>query len=217
MTDKLNSVIIGEIVAKDMQDETLKQSLLANPEKVLAEGGVTTTGIHYSVVEDTATLKNIILPSQPLTKTMQLDTLPDGASPALVTRYIITRAQADEDYRKQVLGDINSVLQDLGVSLPTGITLNIVANDDKLQHIVIPYVPPASGELSDEQLASVAGGKHHSKGKVTTHTNVAANAEAAINAVAVTEGAAVADVAAAAQVAAAAEAAAVAVAVVVLT
>lgn len=213
MTDKLNNVVIGEIVAKAMQDETLKKSLLADPDKVLAEGGVTTTGIHYKVVEDTATLKNIILPSQPLSDAMKLESLPEGASPAQITRYIITRAHKDEAYKKQVLTDINTVLQDLGVSLPSGISLNIVANTDKLLNIVIPYVPPATGELSDEQLAAVAGGK----GSVAAHTNIAANAEAAINAVAVTEGAAVADVAAAAQVAAAAEAAAVAVAVVVLT
>lgn len=213
MTDKLNSVVIGEIVARAMQDETLKKSLLSDPDKVLFDGGVTSTGMHYKVVEDTATLKNIILPSQPLTDAMKLEVLPEGANPAQITRYIITRAQADETYKKQVVSDINTVLQDLGISLPPGISLNIVANTDDITYIVIPYAPPTTGELSDEQLAAVAGGK----GSVATHTNIAANAEAAINAVAVTEGAAVADVAAAAQVAAAAEAAAVAVAVVVLT
>lgn len=213
MTDKLNSVVIGEIVAKAMQDEKLKQALLADPNKVLADGGVDTGGTSFKVYEDTATLKNIILPAQPISDAMKLDKLPEGATPSQITRYIITRAQGDEAYKKQVLSDINSVLQDLGIALPPGISLNIVANTADLANIVIPYVPPASGELSDEQLAAVAGGK----GSVATHTNIAANAEAAINAVAATEGAAVADVAAAAQVAAAAEAAVAAVAVVVLT
>lgn len=192
MTQKLDSVVIGEIVAKAMQDEELKKSLLANPDKVLAEGGVTASGIQYKVAEDTATQKNITLPFQPLTDAMKLDSLPDGASPAQITRYIITKAQADESYKKQVLSDIDTVLQDLGVTLPQGISLNILANNADMQYIVIPYTPPASGELSDEQLAAVAGGK----GSTHTHTNTVTNAEAVSNAVAATEGAAVADVAA---------------------
>ncbi|MBU0961400.1 MAG: nitrile hydratase subunit alpha, partial [Proteobacteria bacterium] len=146
MADKLNSVVIGEIVAKAMQNEDLKKSLLANPDKVLTEGGVVATGIRYKVVEDTATLKNIILPFLPLTDSMKLKFLPEGASPAQITRHIITKAQADEAYKKQVLSDINTVLQDLGVNLPQGISLNILANSTDLQYLVIPYVPPASGE-----------------------------------------------------------------------
>lgn len=213
MSEKISSVAIGEIVAKAMQDEDLKKSLLADPNKVLSDAGAASSGVTYKVVEDSATSKNIILPFQPLTDTMKVDTLPDGASPAIITRYIITKAQADDAFKGKVLSNINEVLQDLGVTLPEGITLKIVANSDSEQYVVIPYVPPVSGELSDDQLAAVAGGKSH----VAANTNVAANAEAAINAVAATEGAAVADVAAAAQVAAAAEAAAAAVAVVVLT
>ncbi|MCP4341081.1 MAG: NHLP leader peptide family natural product precursor [Desulfobulbaceae bacterium] len=207
MTDKLTSVVVGEMIAKAMQDDTFKQELLSDPDKVLAEGGVKTSGITYKATEDSDTKKHIALPHQPLTDAMKLETLPDGATPSEITRYIITKAQADESFKKQVLSDINTVLQDLGINLPAGISLSILEDTAATQNIVIPFTPPSSGELSDDQLAAVAGGK----------AGVVANLAAAINVGAVTEVAAAADVAVAAQVAGAVEAAAVSVAVVVLT
>ena len=208
MGNQLKSVVIGEIVAKALQDQELKKALLADPAEVLSKGGVQIGNVQYTVVEDTASLKNTILPFEPLSDTMKLDVLPDGASPRQIARFIITKSQADEEYKKQVLSDINTVLQDLGVTLPPGIGLAILADTATLQHIVIPYLPPASGELSDDQLEAVAGGKHHHD-VVKTHTNVVAEAEAAVNVVAAanvaaaTEAAVGVDVAAAAYVVAA--------------
>jgi hypothetical protein len=193
MADHLKSVVIGEIVAKALQDKELKKALLADPAQVLGKGGVQIGNIQYKVVEDTASLKNTILPFEPLSNAMKLDVLPEGASPQQIARYIITKSQADEKYKKQVLSDIDTVLQDLGVTLPPGISITILADTATLQHIVIPYLPPASGELSDDQLEAVAGGKHHHHHHdvVKTHTNVATEAEAAVDVVAAVGAAAV--------------------------
>ena len=207
MTNKLASVVIGETIAKAMQDEDLKKSLLADPKKVLSDAGAADGGITYKAVEDSATGKNIVLPFQPLTDAMKVDSLPEGAGPAVIARFIITKAQSDAAFKEQVISDIDGVLQDLGINLPSEFSIQIHADTADLQNIVIPYAPPVTGELSDDQLAAVAGGK----GSTSSHTNTVSNAEAVVNAVGATEAAAVADVAAAA------EAAAVAVAVVVLT
>jgi hypothetical protein len=68
---------------------------------------------------------------------------------------IIAKALKDESYKKKLIADPAAVLKAEGVEVPEGITLKAVADTENTRHIVVPAL---SGELSDEEIARVAGG-----------------------------------------------------------
>ena len=49
------------------------------------------------------------------------------------------------------------MLKEAGADVPEGLQLKVVENTERLVHLILPP-RPESGELSDEQLESVAGG-----------------------------------------------------------
>lgn len=70
---------------------------------------------------------------------------------------ILAKAWTDDTFKKRLLVDPAGVLRENGLAVPAGVELRIHEDTDKVQHLVIPK-SARSVELSDEQLASVAGG-----------------------------------------------------------
>ncbi|MBD2287819.1 NHLP leader peptide family natural product precursor [Microcystis wesenbergii FACHB-1317] len=63
MTGERNKLIWGEIVARAWRDEAFKQQLLSNPKAVLTEAGMSVPeGTQLQIVEDTPTLRHLVLP-----------------------------------------------------------------------------------------------------------------------------------------------------------
>ena len=71
---------------------------------------------------------------------------------------IIAKAWSDESFKKRLLTDPAPLLKAEGVELPAGMQVRVVENTSTVFHLVLPP-RPASGELSDEDLEKVAGGK----------------------------------------------------------
>ena len=69
---------------------------------------------------------------------------------------IVSRAWADEGFKKRLLADPAAVLQEQGVALPPGVTVRVVEDTDQVMHLTLPARP--AGELAEEALAGVAGG-----------------------------------------------------------
>ena len=68
------------------------------------------------------------------------------------------RYRNDADLRSRIDGgDVADSLSELGIVLPPGIEVRIVANTADTFHIVMP--PDPNADLSDEALSMVAGGK----------------------------------------------------------
>jgi len=66
MTRERNKLIWGEIVARAWRDAAFKQQLLSNPKAVLTEAGMSVPeGTQLQVVEDTPTLRHLVLPVAP--------------------------------------------------------------------------------------------------------------------------------------------------------
>lgn len=72
MTQKMQGMKIGEIIAKAWADEAFKQRLLADATTVLTEEGIAIPqGMTVKAVENTDTIFHLVIP--PKTATAQLD------------------------------------------------------------------------------------------------------------------------------------------------
>jgi hypothetical protein len=72
---------------------------------------------------------------------------------------LIEKAWKDPEFRKQVVSDPKGMLEkQLGQKLPEGLTIHIHEEDANTLHFSVPPAPSNLSELSDEDLAKVAGG-----------------------------------------------------------
>lgn len=76
-----------------------------------------------------------------------------GAFLAFAKRY-----QSDSELRSRIdAGDVAPALDEIGIAPPQGFDVRIVCDTKDTCHIVLP--PDPNGELSDEALTAIAGGK----------------------------------------------------------
>lgn len=73
---------------------------------------------------------------------------------------VLQKAWTDPAFKQLLLTTPREALVGMGVELTglEGVNLRVVENTVDTVHLVLPAPPPAEGELSDEQLDSVAGG-----------------------------------------------------------
>jgi hypothetical protein len=70
---------------------------------------------------------------------------------------LVAQAWSDPAFKAKLLAQPVAALAAAGVAMPTGVTVKVFENTDKLVHLVLPP-PPAEDELSDEALDKVGGG-----------------------------------------------------------
>jgi hypothetical protein len=70
---------------------------------------------------------------------------------------ILAKCWSDKAFKQKLLTNTAATLQEEGVQVPAGYTINVMENTSKTLNFVIP--PNPNGELSDIELESVAGGK----------------------------------------------------------
>ena len=70
---------------------------------------------------------------------------------------LVAQAWADPAFKQRLLADPVAVLKENGLLVPSGVTLKVVENTDKVIHLVLPP-RPSPAELSEEELRRVAGG-----------------------------------------------------------
>ena len=68
---------------------------------------------------------------------------------------LVARAWLDEDFKHRLLAEPAAVLKEAGLELQEGVHVKIMENTDSLGHLVLP-AKPASGDMSEEQLATAA-------------------------------------------------------------
>ena len=68
---------------------------------------------------------------------------------------ILNKAAEDSEFRARLLDDPNNVLKDeLGVTVPEGLTIHVHEEDNATAHLVLPR----SNRLTQSEMASVSGG-----------------------------------------------------------
>ena len=70
---------------------------------------------------------------------------------------IVARTWQDDAFKKRLLANPMAVLNEQGIGVPAGVQLRVVENSDKVLHLTLP-AKPREGELSETELAGVAGG-----------------------------------------------------------
>jgi hypothetical protein len=70
---------------------------------------------------------------------------------------IVAQAWQDDTFKRRLLLNPMSVLDEFGLDVPAGVQVRVVENTDHLMHLTIPATPPER-ELSDDDLEKVAGG-----------------------------------------------------------
>jgi hypothetical protein len=71
---------------------------------------------------------------------------------------LVAKAWADEGFKQRLMSDPEAVLKEHGIPIPAGgAKVKVVENTDDVRHLVIPARPKTT-ELSEAQLAGVAGG-----------------------------------------------------------
>lgn len=70
---------------------------------------------------------------------------------------LVARAWSDSALKARLLADPAKVLRAEGMSVPTGVTVNVFENTDKVLNLVLP-VKPEPSELSDEELQGIMAG-----------------------------------------------------------
>lgn len=83
----------------------------------------------------------------------------EGNARSQMTQRLLERASKDPAFRQSLLRDPSAaVKQELGVDVPANVKLHVVEENRENLYLVLPLQKDGSGKLSDEQLATVAGG-----------------------------------------------------------
>lgn len=70
---------------------------------------------------------------------------------------ITAKAWNDAAFKQRLLSDPNAVMKEYGLEVPAGVKIKIVEDTDTVSHLSLPPKPTGK-ELSEEDLAAVAGG-----------------------------------------------------------
>ncbi len=140
------------IIQRSWCDPTFKAQFLGNPKSVLIELGYSISDeVSFDVHEDTFDTMNYVLLNKSQLQSINLDADP-------ILSRITKKAHEDHVFRLKLLTDSKSAIKEiLGVEPPGNI--KVYENTSNHIHLVLPANPYKTGELSNSDLAMVAGGK----------------------------------------------------------
>ena len=72
---------------------------------------------------------------------------------------VYRKAWGDPAFKARLLSDPVAALRDAGIPVREGVTVKILEDTETVRHLVLP-LPPPGGELTDDDLDGVSGGKN---------------------------------------------------------
>ena len=147
-----NQAKYQELSQRLQSSEEFKNRFLDQPKSVLKEIGIQVpNSIAIKVHEDTATVRNFVLPAS-----VSEDDETTASNPLF--RKAIAKAHSDANFKARLRQNPKSAIAELTVeNLPEDLDICVHENTSNLKHLVI-FVDSASEELSERELEAVAGG-----------------------------------------------------------
>ncbi|WP_019503716.1 NHLP leader peptide family RiPP precursor [Pleurocapsa sp. PCC 7319] len=151
MTKK--SKIYQQVSEQLLIDKNFQERFLSAPKSVLNEMGINIPdSVQVEVHEDTARIKNIVIPESLLEEDESTASNP-------LYRQIVIKACEDQNFKTQLMQNPKVAIALLtGESVPEDLEIRVYKNTSILMHLVI-YLEGANEELSEQELETVAGGK----------------------------------------------------------
>ncbi len=98
-----------------------------------------------------------------------------------IDEQVLEKAMKDSDFRRKLIADPKATLEkEFKVKLPAGVAVQVHEDSDRVRHLVLPGAMKGGVELTDDQLATAAGGLRRSGGStcpcctcgVSTHQTI---------------------------------------------
>lgn len=141
--NKIGPQIGASVVARAWTDPGFKEALLTDATKTLDEGGFTGfEGSHYTIVENTADVHNMVVCTLCSCYPYPLLGLPPGW-------------YKSAPYRARAVRDPRGILKEFGVSLPETTEIRVWDSTAEIRYLVLPQRPDGTDGLSPEDLASL--------------------------------------------------------------
>jgi hypothetical protein len=71
---------------------------------------------------------------------------------------IIAKAWKDPTFKRKLMNDPKSALKECGCTVPDNVNMKVIEDSENSYTFVIPHSPKNATELSEKELANVAGG-----------------------------------------------------------
>ena len=84
-----------------------------------------------------------------------------AVAPGDLEQQIIARALKDPQFRAQLISNPREALASMGIQLPADVQVRVIEQEPNVLYLVLPEraeIIEAAGELSEAELAEVAGG-----------------------------------------------------------
>jgi hypothetical protein len=165
---KVRSSVEANLIRKAWSDKSFQSELLANPTatysaEMTSSGGALAADTEVrAVVEDAKTLY-LVIPNVEVDASTEVK-LSERSSRSDFEAALILRAMRDAEFKKELKADpkaayeaqLASVRQ--GAKLPENMSVSVLEETGKVLYFRLPQAPAQGGELSEEDLAEVAGG-----------------------------------------------------------
>ncbi|MBC7782049.1 MAG: nitrile hydratase subunit alpha [Proteobacteria bacterium] len=132
----------GKLIARAWVDPAFRQTLLADGKAAAAALGIPVTEATLTVVEDTPTVRNVIVCT--LCSCYPRSLL--GQPPAWYR---------NKAYRSRVVREPRKVLAEFGAPVPDEVDVHVHDSNADLRFIVLPMQPEGTAHLSENELAAL--------------------------------------------------------------
>ncbi len=78
--------------------------------------------------------------------------------PKIEWSQIVALAWRDDAFKRRLLSDPAAVLKEYGLVVPPYVEVKVLEDTSLVYHLTLPCKPDAQSDISEEDLASIAGG-----------------------------------------------------------
>jgi hypothetical protein len=165
---KTRATVEATIIRKAWADEEFKKRLMAEPTATYSAeskeaGAPLPEGTEVRAIEEGSKTLYLVIPNMTIDPSVEVK-LDDRSTRSDFEAALVMRALRDANFKKQLMDDPKTAYEAQlasvreAATLPEDLTIQALAESDKVLYFRLPQPPIQGGELSEEELEEVAGG-----------------------------------------------------------